>query len=68
MTAMSEFSSIQASAQPLAIRIDAGFRKLAAVSIYGSSATLFVGLTYGVAQLCYYWPIVQAKLLAIQGA
>lgn len=58
----------ETTTQPLALSIDSAFRKLAAVSVYGSSATFFAGLTYGVVQLCYYWPIVQEKLLAIQAS
>ena len=65
MTAVNESTSI---GETLAAEIDSVFRKLATVSVYGSSATLFCGLTYGVVQLCYYWPIVQSKLIAIQGA
>lgn len=65
---MTAVNQVQSTGETLAIEIDSVFRKLAAVSIFGSSATLFCGLTYGVVQLCYYWPILQSKLVAIQSA
>lgn len=66
MTALNQPGSIQKACESVAVQIDSALRKLATVSVYGSSAALFVGLTYGVVQLCYYWPIVQHKLGAIQ--